>query len=258
MTSNTEALTDQVHILLILIAALVALFIFQEYRIKKVKKKSSHQRDAFQKLQIDHDHLVREAQHRVKNNMQIIASLMSIQERNAQGDEARSALEKSKQRVKSIALIHQGLLNKGRPQHVSAQEYIRTLSNSVFNAYKVGEEQIDLRTEVDDILLHIDTGLPLGLILNEMLSNCLQHAFTESSAVEVVIRLKHDHKKLILELEDSGTRLTPEELRERVGLFGSKMIDTFHSRLGSVLEVATEGLNTVRLVISNYDIHPIL
>ena len=219
-----------------------------------MRSASRIQDEAMEQLRLDKEKLAQEAQHRVKNNMQIISSLMNIQERNAMNDQAKEAIEKSKRRIKSISLIHQGLLTEERPQHVSAQEYIRSLSSSVFNAYKVDKDRVNLITDIEELYLHIDTGLPLGIILNELLSNCLTHAFTDSEEGEVMIRLRERDKKLILELEDSGTHLSTEELGKRVGNFGQKMIDTFSKRLDSTLELTSEGNNKVSLIISNYEV----
>jgi two-component sensor histidine kinase len=167
---------------------------------------------------------------------------------------AKEALAKSKNRVKSIAMIHQRLYNEDRPGHFSAQEYIKSLSSSIFNAYKVDKGNVKLNTEVDDLLLHVDTGIPVGLILNELLSNCLSFAFTSSDVGEVTVRLRELDKKLILEVEDNGTSLSPEELKVRVGSFGNKMIETFGKKLDASLELSSDGPNTVRLQISNYQV----
>ncbi|NND94602.1 MAG: sensor histidine kinase [Flavobacteriales bacterium] len=233
---------------------LVVIVIFQRLEIIKLKKVIVNTMKSYAKLERDKELLVRETQHRVKNNMQVISSLLSIQDRNASNKYAKDALKRSKNRVKSIALIHQRLYEEEGLGHFSAQDYIKSLSSSVFNAYRVDKERVKLITDIDDLLLDIDTGIPVGLILNELLTNCLNYAFIESEVGEVIIRLKEIDKKLILELEDSGMILSHDELKERVGAFGTNMISTFRKKLDASLTLNSGETNKVSLHISNYKV----
>lgn len=241
----------------ILGALMLVLILLLAYHIRKLriaKELAKERADEFALLVQEKELLLAEIQHRVKNNMQVISSLLRMQSRDTANKDAKDAVMKSRNRIRSLSLINQSLYKKERVHGVNAKEYIEKLSSSVFNAYKVDTEKVKLITDIEDIEMHVDTGIPVGLILNELLTNCLTYAFPGSEEGEVTIRLRQEDKKLILEVQDSGASLSEEQLSIRVGSFGSKMVEAFKKKLDAQIDLSTDGANRVCLSISNLPI----
>ena len=121
--------------------------------------------------------LLKEIHHRVKNNMQIISSLLSLQSRYIEDEKYMAIFKESQDRVKSMAMIHEGLYKTNNLARINFEEYVRNLTSGLFSSYGMDKNIIETKMDLDKILLDVDTALPLGLILNELISNSLKHAF---------------------------------------------------------------------------------
>ncbi len=135
------------------------------------------------------DILLREIHHRVKNNMQIISSLLSLQMTHLDNGEAVDLLKESQNRVRSMAIIHDKLYQSNDFTKINLTEYIKSLVNGLFYSYSI-EDHINSSIDVDDVLLNIETAVPFGLILNELISNSLKHGFPEGRSGELYIIIK--------------------------------------------------------------------
>jgi two-component sensor histidine kinase len=132
----------------------------------------------------------------VKNNLQVISSLLSLQSRTLEDKVAAAALRDSQNRVVSMALIHQNLYQEGKLIGVSAREYLEKLARGLFDSYNINSDKIKLTLDVDDMKLDVDQVIPLGLIINELLTNSLKYAFDQEGG-NIELRLKRN---------DSGIR----------------------------------------------------
>ncbi len=126
--------------------------------------------------------LLKEIHHRVKNNMQIISSLLSLQSKYIQDENYLAIFKESQDRVKSMAMIHEGLYKSDNLARINFEEYTHNLISGLFSSYGVDENIIKTKINLDNILLDVDTAIPLGLILNELISNSLKHAFPEHAS----------------------------------------------------------------------------
>src|SRR5690606_2146392 len=111
----------------------------------------------------DREILLKEIHHRVKNNLQVVSSLLSIQGREISDEKALEAVNESKHRVQSMALIHQYLYGENNLKSIDMQQYVQQLSNNLFNAYKLDHDLVKLTVNVDPIRLDVDTAIPLGI-----------------------------------------------------------------------------------------------
>lgn len=136
--------------------------------------------------------LLKEIHHRVKNNLQVISSLLNLQTQVVQDPAARSALLDSQMRVRSMALIHEKLYEFGNVSRVYLGQYIKSLSGNLFHSYQKDNSRINLVTSLQDIPTEIDKSIPIGLILNELISNSLKHAFPENRNGEIGIELQRE------------------------------------------------------------------
>ncbi len=134
--------------------------------------------------------LLREIHHRVKNNLQVISSLLSLQSRSSKDEQAIEMAKESQNRIKVMALIHEKLYSSKGFANVEFNDYIKNLVNDLFASYRVSASRISLKMEIEDISLGIDTAIPTGLIINELVTNCLKYAFTKDNDGEIRISLR--------------------------------------------------------------------
>lgn len=156
--------------------------------------------------------LLREIHHRVKNNMQIISSLLRLQSKNAKDDKTRSLFRESQNRILSMAMIHEKLYQSEGLHKINIREYIADLVGEVFSSFGEKSDSIALLMEIEDIVLGLDTAIPCGLIIIELVSNSLKYAFPEGGPGEVFIGLRsEDQGRFRLTVSDNGPGL-PENI----------------------------------------------
>ena len=147
--------------------------------------------------------LLREIHHRVKNNLQIISSLLNLQSRNLQDEKARDMFKESQVRVRSMALVHEKLYRSEDLSNVDFSEYIRNLADHLFHVY--GMTDVDLKVDVENVFLDINTAIPCGLIISELITNSLKYAFSQGNGGELKVGLKRDSEDFyVLTVGDSG------------------------------------------------------
>lgn len=148
--------------------------------------------------------LLREIHHRVKNNMQIICSLLSLQSGYIKDKKYTGILKESQDRIKSMALVHEKLYQSENLADINFSEYMKTLVHELVRSYGADTHKIAVRTEVEDVSLNIDTAIPCGLIINELVSNALKHAFPEGRKGEIVVALRSVSDAIELTVSDNG------------------------------------------------------
>ncbi|MCB1021275.1 MAG: PAS domain S-box protein [Acidobacteria bacterium] len=164
--------------------------------------------------------LLREVHHRVKNNLQVISSLLNLQARATSDEELARAFEESQNRVQSMALIHEQLYEAHDLTDVDFPEYIRQLTSRLFRTYQVRGDRIQLKTTISDVRIGVDLAVPCGLILNELISNSLKHAFPDAREGSIEIRLERMHDaSVVLTVADDGVGLPPD-----VGFWSTKTL----------------------------------
>lgn len=146
--------------------------------------------------------LLREVHHRVKNNLQVISSLLNLQSSYVKDNQYRELFKESQNRIKTMALIHEKLYQSENLANVHFNEYVRTLVHWLIRSYEINQE-IALKLEVEDVSLGVDTAIPCGLIINELVSNSLKHAFPEKKG-EIKIGLRSENETIELIVSDNG------------------------------------------------------
>lgn len=181
--------------------------------------------------------LLKEIHHRVKNNLQIISSLLRMQSRRT-GDETTLLLfTESQNRVQSMALIHEQLYQSADIHQINFSNYIKSLTDSLFRCYGVSQKTITLNIETNGINLTLDNAIPCGLIVNELVSNCLKYAFPKQNKGNITISLQQaPENQLMLVVKDSGVGI-PENLDwENANSLGLRIVKNLARQLkGSIL-----------------------
>ena len=148
--------------------------------------------------------LLEEVHHRVKNNLQIIASLLNLQANQIRDPEALRAFANSENRVRAMAAIHEQLYLAKDLGKIDFTVYVQSLIERLFASYNVNPQNITLRTEVEEVSLDIDQAIPLGLVMNELVSNSLKYAFPNAESGEIHIRLVSTEEGYCLSVRDNG------------------------------------------------------
>ena len=187
--------------------------------------------------------LLKEIHHRVKNNLQIISSLLNLQTRCVEGEETINVLRESQNRVKTMAMVHEKLYQSEDLKDINFKEYIENLVSDLFYSYGIKKGTIGLKINADDLKIDIDTAIPCGLIINELVTNSLKYAFPCRGNGDVIkVKLKKlQHDKLKLVISDNGVGL-PESLdMENVETLGLKMVTILVNQLRGTLELDKTG-----------------
>jgi len=195
--------------------------------------------------------LLKEIHHRVKNNLQIISSLLSLQSRYTESKETLKMLKESRARIRSIALIHEKLYRSKDLARIDFGAYIRNLIADLFDSYAASPDTIAVRIDVDDIFLEIDTAIPCALIINELVSNCLKYAFPQSKKGEVRIGLHPENDgKSILMVSDDGIGFPENVDFQNTRSLGLRLVNTLVNQLGGMMEVRSEGGTEFKIVFT--------
>ena len=194
--------------------------------------------------------LLKEIHHRVKNNLQIVSSLLYLQEENMQDARGVEILRECQQRVKSMALIHEQLYGTSDLAKIDFGRYLDALGASLFDAYGVDRDRIRLLVHAEAIALGVDTAVPCGLIVNELVSNALKHAFPENrrGVVDIVLRTLPG-ERMQIQVTDDGiglSRKPDEAARQSLGL---RLIDTLVRQLDGSLSIETNPGTRFTLVL---------
>jgi len=188
----------------------------------------------------------KEIHHRIKNNLQVISTLLYLESGNFNDEKVIEAFKESQHRVKSMALVHEKLYQSEDMISVDFADYIQNLANYLFGAYSVGDKDINLKLDVDNVFLGMDTAVPLGIIINELVSNALKHAFSDRESGEICICLKKEEKgnHFLLTVRDNG-RGFPEEIdfRETESL-GLQLVINLVDQIEGSIELNTTGEGT--------------
>lgn len=187
---------------------------------------------------VEKDSLLKEIHHRVKNNLQMVSSLLSLQTKNTKSKAAIEALEEGKSRVKAMALIHQKLYQNDDLSVIEMQGYIESLVNSIQSVYKKGGHKINITIDAENVELDIDRAIPFGLILNELVSNSFKYGFpTDDENGKIYIHLRKNEKEGFFEYTDNGVGL-PENMEERTGSsMGIRLMNRLVNQLQSTLNI---------------------
>jgi PAS domain S-box-containing protein len=195
--------------------------------------------------------LLKEIHHRVKNNLQVVSSLLGLQSRAVADPEMRKMFQESQDRIHSMALLHESLYQSQNLSRVDFPEYIRQLAAHLFHSYGVGVDRIHLRTDLDRLSLNLDAAMPCGLIINELISNSLKYAFPEGRSGEIRIELReHADGMARLVVADNGVGLRADIDWVNTRSLGLRLVRSLAEQLGGKIEVSSQAGTEVRLAFA--------
>ncbi|HHC80692.1 MAG TPA: histidine kinase [Flavobacteriia bacterium] len=213
-------------LLLVLLTVLYVTYRKDKNKTKLLKKQ--HDEKSF---------LLKEIHHRVKNNLEVVSSLLALQSNQLQDDAAKNAMQDSQNRVHSMSMIHQRLYQGKNLASIEMKDYCFNLTAHVLDSFGA-EEQINVKCNMKPIELDVDTAVPIGLIVNELLTNILKYAFPDNKKGTITITLeKKDRNTLLLQVADNGVGIQEGVIRGTG--FGTQLISLLTQQLNGKMKTKT-------------------
>lgn len=205
---------------------LLAFFLFKSYRQIRIKNRKI-------------ETLMRELHHRVKNNLQVISSLLGLQSMKLDDITAQKAVDESKERIRAMSLIHQKLYQQEEITALNIHEYIGNLVGELAQSYGFSQ-RVKINLDVPSILLDVDTTLPVGLIINELVSNAFKYAYTDIEKPILDLKLLQEKNQYILSIKDNGMGLPLGFDMDEAKSFGLKLVKLLTKQLNGNLIVKND------------------
>jgi two-component sensor histidine kinase len=216
------------------------------YLYKSQLKKNS----VIQKQSEDLKYLMKEIHHRVKNNLQIVSSMLNLQVRFIKDPDAVNAVRDSKNRVMSMALLHQRLYQEEDFRTVNLADYIHLLVENLINTNAFNKDLIKFNIYVDKVFLNEDLLMPIGLILNELITNSIKYAFPNETSGNITLTVIKTTNSLNITIADDGIGMSAEQNNFNSSTsFGHKMISSFLQKLKGTMKIVSQGGTRVDILI---------
>ena len=181
--------------------------------------------------------LLKEVHHRVKNNMQVISSILNLQSSYVKDEYALSLLKECQNRIKSMAYIHESLYQTKNFEGVNFSEYISTLSKNLVHTYSVNTKNVKLVLNLSDLFLNLDLSIPCGLIINEIISNSLKYAFPSKKGGIIFVNLTVKNKLVNIEIGDNGIGIPGHIDIKQTQTLGLQLVDTLIEQIDGSLKL---------------------
>ncbi len=192
--------------------------------------------------------LLKEIHHRVKNNLQTVSSLLSLQSESILDKSAYDAVQESKNRVASMALLHQKLYQGKNLASIEMRDYFETIGNAIIDGFGEKADHVSLDIDMSEIELDVDTAVPVGLITNELITNSLKHAFSDEKKGKISITLREAENGLLkLLIADNGKSTPMESAVNLEEGFGTMLIQLLTRQLKGELKKSTEGGTSITI-----------
>ena len=184
--------------------------------------------------------LLKEIHHRVKNNLQVISSILNLQSSFVSDERTLEILEESRNRIHSMATIHENLYLTTNFSSIDFASYLQNLTTKLISSYHVAPITINLRTELTSINLLLDQAIPCGLLVNELITNAIKYAFVNRSEGEILIGLKENQGIIELKIEDNGVGLPSNFEIFKSNSLGLQLVSTLVEQLDGEINILNE------------------
>lgn len=196
--------------------------------------------------------LLKEVHHRVKNNLQIVISLLNLHADRIKNPEALAPLNDTTNRVRSMALLHETLYRSGNLARINLPDYMENLCTHLLNAAGTDNARIKLERRIGDITLALDQAAPCGLIINELVTNALKHAFPDGRAGQIRVEIQDlGNQQIVLSVTDNGVGLPPGLDPRRTESLGLRLVYILADQLRGTVQITREAGAGFRLAFKN-------
>ena len=240
----------RLHNYIIALGLVLLIVISSIYIVNKQRRKLASQKKILETLVDEKNTLLKETHHRVKNNFQIVSSLLYLQSESLENKAAIDAIREAQNRVRSMILIHQRLYNRDEIIGINAQEYITDLINDLTEYQAIKIENLKTEISVENLVFNVDTITPIGLIVNELVTNIIKHAFDDNFKNPIIkVELKKQDEEVILIVSDNGKGLIKEPNPDS---FGIKLIHSLSKKLKGKVTFTNENGTTVTIIMKRF------
>ncbi len=206
----------------------------QEKELEAEKNKTAGK---LQKSLKEKELLLKEVHHRVKNNLQVICSLLTLKAKSIKDEEARKLFEESRDRVRTIAILYEKLHQSNNFGQIDFRRYVKSLTNNLLMSYENRLQKISLKVDIHDVFLDIDRAIPCGLLINELITNSLKFAFPPNQGGEILVKMNNIKNKYELIVQDNGIGLPKNVKVGTAETVGMKLVNALAAQLEGNLEV---------------------
>ncbi|MFA4876430.1 MAG: PAS domain S-box protein [Methanoregula sp.] len=193
--------------------------------------------------------LLKEVHHRVKNNLQIIISLLRLQKHQIADTAALHHLVDSESRIRSMAIVHEKLYRSTDLKSIDFDDYLKTLVNQLILMYEINKGQVRISVDMKGITVDINQAIPLGLIMNELVSNAMKHAFPEGKSGEIIIRGSCEKDSMVFIVRDTGAGIPVDFDWKNTKTLGLNIVNMLTDQLGGTVELERDGGTLFRITI---------
>ncbi|MCB0685369.1 MAG: hypothetical protein KDC53_02555 [Saprospiraceae bacterium] len=235
-------------ITLILAVCILAFMLYRRYLVKKRTNEILDQRNR------EKDFLLREIHHRVKNNLQILSSLLNLQSEYIKDENASNAIMEGRNRVQSMAFIHQQLYSHENVTGVDMRQYLTVLCDHLHDSFTDEKKYIDIVSDIRIGFVDVETAIPLGLIVNELITNSIKYAFKRRDQGTIKVSLwQNDHNQLVLVVVDDGEGTLSNGAKEGSS-FGTDLIAILSKKLKGQISTDTSKGYSTRITFDRYQL----
>ena len=219
-----------------------------KWELERKEKKRQEAEEFLKKSLAEKDVLLREVHHRVKNNMQIISSILSMQNRNIDDPKLKNVLQESQNRIRSMALIHENLYNHKSLANIMFSSYVKSLCGNIARTY-ANQANIKFDYQIEDAYLPMDIAIPCGLIINELISNSFKYAFVDQPNGVISIHFENlESGDFLLTLSDNGGGIPPEVDIFKTKSLGMKIVQKLVMQIDG--ELKSDLTNGTKFIIT--------
>ncbi len=205
----------------------------------------------------ENEFLMKEIHHRVKNNLQILSSLLSLQSNYIKDTKASDAIKEGRNRVESMGMIHQRLYTQDHRAAINLKEYIPDLCAFLSDSFLSEERNIQISADIEVDLVDVETAIPLGLVINELITNSIKYAFDDLEKGEIRIKTwLNDNGQLCLHVKDNGQGSNGITDLSRATNFGSELVNVLIKKLKGSLEQNTENGYSTIIIFDRFKLIP--
>jgi len=193
--------------------------------------------------------LLREIHHRVKNNLQIIISLLNLQSRYIEDESVKQIIRESQNRLKAMSLVHERLYMSPDISKIDFEGYVGFLARNLFDFYGVKRQNITIKTDISKVSVGINTAIPIGLIVNELLSNSLKYAFPDGRKGEIAISVTKEDSTISLRFKDNGVGIPEDKDWRDAKSLGLRIVISLVEQLSGTIELDRQGGTAFTIVV---------
>lgn len=181
--------------------------------------------------------LLKEIHHRVKNNLQVISSILNLQSSYLKDQQIIQILKECQNRIKSMAFIHESLYQNKDFTNINFKDYLSHLISNLHNSFNINSSLVSMEMECEDILLNLDISIPCGLILNELISNALKYAFPNNRKGKIIVSVAKQTDHIFMSVEDNGVGLPSDLDIKQAESLGLQLVDALIEQINGKIEI---------------------